>query len=106
MKAGWAVATTESPSPQPSAQATPHNRKSKLTYNPAPKYPPEARVSRISGSGRFRIIFSADGAARDVQVIQSTGKPVLDQAAAESLRQWKSEPGHEWSAVVPITFKP
>ncbi len=106
MKARWATALTESPSPQPSAQAMPHNRTSILTYNPAPKYPPEARVSRISGSGRFRIIFSADGAVRDVQVIQSTGKPVLDQAAAESLRQWKSEPGHEWSAVVPITFKP
>ncbi|PYK38787.1 MAG: hypothetical protein DME49_06765, partial [Verrucomicrobia bacterium] len=54
----------------------------------------------------FRIIFSADGAARDVRVIESTGKPVLDQAAADSLRQWKSEPGHEWSVVVPITFKP
>ena len=111
-KARWAAASIESsspqpnPSPQPSARAAADNRKSKLTYNPAPRYPPEARLSRISGSGRFRIIFSADGEARDVRVIQSTGKPVLDQAAADSLRQWKSEPGHEWSVVVPITFKP
>ncbi len=107
-KARWAAASIESPSPQPnpSARAAGDNRKSKLTYNPAPRYPPEARLSRVSGSGRFRIIFSADGAARDVQVIQSTGKSVLDQAAADSLRQWKSESGHEWSVVVPITFKP
>ena len=111
-KPRWAAANSESlspqpnPSPQPSARAAGENRKSKLTYNPAPRYPPEARLSRVSGSGRFRIIFSADGAARDVRVIESTGKPVLDQAAADSLRQWKSEPGHEWSVVVPITFKP
>ena len=107
-KAHWAAAKTESPSPEasPAVQATPDNRKSKLTYNPAPKYPPEARVSRISGSGRFRITFSTEGEARDVQVIQSTGKSVLDQAAADSLRQWKAEPGREWSVVVPITFKP
>jgi TonB family protein len=107
-KARWAAASSPqpNPSPQPSARAAADNRKSKLTYNPAPKYPPEARLSRISGSGRFRIIFSADGEARDVRVIQSTGKPVLDQAAADSLRQWRSEPGHEWSVVVPITFKP
>jgi len=111
-KARWAAASSGSlspqpnPSPQPSARAAGENRKSKLTYNPAPRYPPDARLSRVSGSGRFRIIFSADGAARDVRVIESTGKPVLDQAAADSLRQWKSEPGHEWSVVVPITFKP
>ncbi len=111
-KARWAAASSEflspqpNPSPQPSARAAGENRKSKLTYNPAPRYPAEARLSRVSGSGRFRIIFSADGAARDVRVIESTGKPVLDQAAADSLLQWKSEPGHEWSVVVPITFKP
>ena len=112
-KAHWAAAAaTESPPPQssppspPPVRAAQDNRKSKLTYNPAPKYPPEARLSRVSGSGRFRIIFSAEGEARDVQVIESTGKAVLDQAAAASLRQWKAEPGHEWSVVVPITFKP
>ena len=104
----WAAATTESPSPspQPSVRATAANRKSKLTYNPPPKYPAEARFSRVSGSGRFRITFSADGEAREVQVIESTGKSVLDQAATASLRQWKSESGHEWSVVVPITFQP
>ena len=104
----WAASTTESPSPspQPSVRATAANRKSKLTYNPPPKYPAEARFSRVSGSGRFRVTFSANGEARDVQIIESTGKSVLDQAARASLRQWKSEPGHEWSVVVPITFQP
>jgi hypothetical protein len=31
---------------------------------------------------------------------------VLDQAAVSALHDWRSEPGREWSLVVPITFKP
>lgn len=106
----WVAVANESPSPLPSPSVQPpkagDNRKLKLTYNPVPKYPPEARSARVSGSGRFRVTFSTGGEARDVQVIESTGKSVLDQAATASLRQWKSEPGHEWSLVVPITFEP
>ena len=60
----------------------------------------------MSGAGRFRITFGADGVAKDVQIVQSTKQPILDQAAVTAFRQWKSEPGHEWSVVIPITFKP
>ena len=106
----WVAAANESPSPLPSPSGPPpkatDNRKLKLTYNPAPKYPSEARYSRVRGSGRFRVTFGTGGEATEVQVIESTGKSVLDQAATASLRQWKSEPGHEWSLVVPITFEP
>ena len=105
----WAAA--ESPSPSPQQTATPlvqDNRRLKVIYNPAPRYPAEARFSGspIRGSGRFRVIFNANGQAKDVQVLQSTGRPVLDQAAMTALRQWKSQPGHEWSVLVPITFEP
>jgi len=112
----WAAAAIEPASPQPSPSLQPpvktvalNNRKSKLVYNPSPKYPVEARFSHfgpVKGSGRFRVIFSANGEAQDVKTVESTGNDILDQAALSALRQWKSEPGREWRILVPITFQP
>jgi len=95
-----------SPTPLPRASLPPSGRAARLVYNPAPKYPAEARSSSLKGSGRYRVIFDASGQAKDVQVVESTGKDVFDQSALASLRQWKSEPGREWSLVVPVTFQP
>jgi TonB family protein len=100
--ARWAGAEAESPTP------TPTPKKLRIVFNPAPVYPEQARRANppIGGSGRFRIVFDANGQAREVQIVRPTGQSTLDQAAVEALRQWKSEPGHEWSLVVPITFRP
>jgi TonB family protein len=100
--ARWAGAEAESPTPTPSP------KKLRIVSNPAPVYPQEARRANppIGGSGRFRIIFGANGDAREVQVLRSTGQSILDQAALDAFQQWKSEPGREWSLVVPITFRP
>jgi TonB family protein len=97
--ARWAKTSETSPSPRP----TP---KPRLVYAPQPEFPAEARNhSGISRSGRFRVSFDAHGNARNVQIIQSTGNGLLDQATIGALRQWKSTPGHEWFATVPITFQ-
>jgi TonB family protein len=97
--ARWAKTSEASPSPRPSP-------KPRLVYAPQPEFPPEARTrSGISRSGRFRVSFDAHGNARNVQVIQSTGNGLLDQATIGALRQWKSTPGREWFATVPITFQ-
>jgi TonB family protein len=104
--ARWAVAEPETPTPSPSPTAV--ARRLKVIYNPAPKYPGEARFAAapIRGSGRFRVIFAATGQVKTVETITSTGRPILDQAAFNALRQWKSEPGHEWTILVPISFEP
>jgi TonB family protein len=97
--ARWAKTSETSPSPRP----TP---KPRIVYAPQPEFPAEARNhSGIARSGRFRISFDAHGNARNVQVVQSTGNGPLDQATIGALRQWKSTPGHEWFATVPITFQ-
>jgi TonB family protein len=100
--ARWAGTEAESPSPTPSP------KKLRIVSNPAPVYPQQARRANppIGGSGRFRIVFGANGDAREVQVVRSTGQSILDQAAVEALHQWRSEPGREWSLVVPMTFRP
>ena len=79
-------------------------RGSKLIYAPLPRYPTNARQSPTA-SGSYRVLFDANGHATAVQTVHSTNNPVLDQAALSALHEWRSEPGREWSLVVPITFK-
>lgn len=94
----WAEA---SPSP-----TKPPKRKGKILFNPAPSYPSEAYNAAIKGTGHFRIVFDTDGHAKNVQIVSSTGAAVLDRAAMSAFQQWKSDPGPEWSIVVPVSFQP
>jgi TonB family protein len=90
---------TPTPSPRPTL-------KPRLVYAPAPGFPSEVRSRPgATWSGRFRLNFNARGNVINVQVIQSTGNNVLDQSALSTLRQWKSAPGQEWAATVPVTFQ-
>ena len=91
------VTPTQSPRPTP---------KPRLVYAPAPAFPSEVRSGPgATWSGRFRLNFNARGNVSNVQVIQSTGNNVLDQSALSTLRQWKSAPGQDWVATVPVTFQ-
>jgi TonB family protein len=89
--------------PTPSPRPTP---KPRLVYAPAPAFPSEVHSRPgATWSGRFRLNFNARGNVTNVQVIQSTGNNVIDQSALSTLRQWKSAPGQEWGATVPVTFQ-
>jgi TonB family protein len=91
------------PTPTPAQRPTP---KPRLVYAPAPAFPSEVRSRPgASWSGRFRLNFNARGNVTNIQIIQSTGNNFLDQSALSTLRQWKSAPGQEWVATVPVTFQ-
>ena len=79
--------------------------KSRLIYAPAPAFPPQASRPGVSGTGRFRLTFDANGNVTNVQVIQSTGNLLFDDAATRTLRQWRSSPGQGWAVTVPVTFQ-
>jgi TonB family protein len=101
----WAAAPQESPTATPTPRAA-----RRVLSNPAPRYPNEARSIRIGpnrGSGKYRVTFDVNGNVKNVQVVTSTGQPILDRAAVDGLRQWKAEPGaNDWTVMVPITFQP
>ncbi len=87
-------------------RATPRpTPKPRLVYAPAPAFPPQASRPGISGTGRFRLSFDAQGNVTNIQVIQSTGNRVFDDAAIRTLQQWKSSPGQGWAVTVPVTFQ-
>ena len=98
-KPRWPQTAEASPTPRP----TP---KPRIVYEPAPPFPPEGRVRPGEPrSGRFRLSFDTKGNVRNIQIIQSTGDGLFDQAAMSGLRRWKSTPGVEWAATVPVTFQ-
>jgi TonB family protein len=102
-KPRWSEIAQPGVTPTPAPRPTP---KPRLVYAPAPAFPSEVRSRRgVAWSGRFRLSFNARGNVTNVQVVQSTGNNVLDQSALSTLRQWKSAPGQEWAATVPVTFQ-
>src|SRR5437588_6853886 len=108
--ATWQTLRTPTASPTATRSPTPAKiplRGSKLIYAPVPRYPVNAKQlgGGVQGSGSFRVLFDATGHAVAVQTLRSTGNSSLDEAAVSALHEWRSEPGREWSLVVPITFK-
>ena len=102
-KPRWPEVARAVVTPTPAPRPTP---KPRLVYAPAPAFPSEVRSrSGAAWSGRFRLNFNARGNVTNVQVVQSTGNIVIDQSALNTLRQWKSAPGQEWAATVPVTFQ-
>lgn len=72
---------------------------------PRPEYPYEARRARITGNGIAMIaVDPANGVVTDVMMSQSTGSPVLDNAAISGFRRWRFKPGTASQVRVPITF--
>lgn len=49
-------------------------------------YPDEARRQRLYGSLRLLVAINRDGTLREVQVLESSGQPILDQAALRIVR--------------------
>src|SRR5881394_2531958 len=91
--------STRTPVPRP----TP---KPRLVYAPAPAFPRDAHVRPgVAWSGRFSLSFDSRGNVTKVQIVRSTGNEALDRAAISTLRQWKSAPGGDWAATVPVTFQ-
>ena len=98
VQASWPATAEKSATPR----ATP---KPRLVYAPAPAFPPSASVPGLSGTGRFRLTFDAQGNVTNIQLVQSTGNRVFDESAIRTLRQWKCSPGQGWAVTVPVTFR-
>ncbi|HEX8078433.1 MAG TPA: TonB family protein [Chthoniobacterales bacterium] len=72
---------------------------------PRPEYPYEARRSKITGSGVcVMTVDSGSGAVTSAEMAQSTGSPILDNAATSAFRRWRFKPGTVSKVRTPITF--
>lgn len=97
----------------PPAATVPISPASAAAYlnNPEPAYPSRARREGLEGTVRLAVLVTADGHAGKVEIRQSSGAPVLDEAALTAVRSWRfvpakrgREPVEDW-VQIPIVFR-
>ena len=97
-------ASTLTPAPSPNIMSD--SLKARALSAPRPEYPYEARSRHITGSGV--VIMTIDvstGAVTDASMAQSTGSPILDNAAVSAFRRWRFKPGTTQSKLrIPINY--
>jgi protein TonB len=95
------TATTQKPvaKPPPPAAATVRVPPKQNPRRPYPitddDYPPQSKRLGEEGVTRVRLLVLPDGSIGDVQVVQSSGFPRLDETAVRKLKRWKVMPGTE-----------
>src|ERR1043166_1213289 len=98
-------ATAQKFTPIKAAAMSMSQAKALAINSPRPPYPYEARSKRITGSGIITAtVDPASGSVTDASVAQSTGSPILDDAAVSTFRRWRFRPGSVSKVRIPITF--
>ncbi|NIK32948.1 protein TonB [Xanthomonas arboricola] len=98
-------------SQQPTAPAVAPTELAALK-TPPPEYSPQLACAGIGGTSVLRVVVGVEGTPTDVSVAQSSGQPVLDEAAQSRVREWKFRAAtRNGQAVpqtiqVPVAFKP
>lgn len=78
--------------------------KAAMIFKPPIAYPYEARRSKVTGSGVIVVSVGPDGSVGDASMGQSTGSPILDNAATSAFRRARFKPGTVPRVKIPITF--
>jgi len=71
---------------------------------------PQLRIDAAEGRVVLRILVQSDGSAGQVSVVESSGSPVLDEAALRAAAEWAfapatrdGQPVEAW-AIIPVRF--
>lgn len=82
-----------------------------LADNPPPAFPAEAIRNRWEGVVMLRLRIAKSGKVEKVEVIGSSGHPLLDQAAVKAVSRWRGKPALRWGQAIesvetlPIRFR-
>lgn len=85
--------------------------KASYLHNPKPEYPSIARSREWVGLVKLHVLISAQGLSEKVELKESSGHDILDEAAIEAVKNWRFVPAKRgqtaiahWQ-IVPINFK-
>jgi protein TonB len=82
-----------------------------LLANPKPVYPKRARKQGVEGRVLLRVLVGTTGESLDVTTLQSSGHPILDEAANQAVQKWRFVPAQRAGLPVvaaldiPIVFR-
>ncbi|MBV6850529.1 energy transducer TonB [Xanthomonas euvesicatoria] len=99
-------------SPQQAAAPTVAPTELAALKTPPPEYSPQLACAGVGGTTVLRVVVGTQGTPTDVSVAQSSGQPVLDEAARTRVREWQFRAAtRNGQAVpqtiqVPVSFKP
>jgi TonB family protein len=71
-------------------QSARRTRSGRLIHRVEPRYPEQARAQNLEGAVVLDVQIGADGAVRNITVLQ--GDPLLAAAAVDAVRQWQYRP--------------
>lgn len=82
-----------------------------LLANPKPVYPKRARKQGLEGRVLLRVLVGTTGESLNVTTLQSSGHPILDEAASQAVQKWRFIPAQRAGLPVataldiPIVFR-
>jgi len=94
------------PHPVPAASGA-HGKarnNSRVLYSVMPKVPMVARAEGFHGDGFFQFVLRPDGTVLRVDVLRSTGHPILDDATVAAMLKWRFTPGTPTYIRVPVGY--
>ena len=80
------------------------HQKARAIYAPRPRIPGIAVSRHLRGDGYFQMHVRPDGIVSKVDVLQSTGHKILDDATVAALLKWRFEPGTKSEVRIPFTY--
>jgi TonB family protein len=89
-----------------SAQSGEATLKAAMISTPRPDYPEEASVRHVAGCGLYQIDIDAKtGVALRVDILQSSGHPLLNRAVINGPMRWRAKPGGLRVVKIPVCFE-
>ena len=82
------------------------NTKGRAIKTVTPVYPPLALENGIEGSVTRRVMVAPNNRIRSVEVVESSGSPLLDKAAIAAARQYRFQAATRGGKRVPTVFLP
>jgi protein TonB len=106
----WPGAAPPSGPPASAARGTVTSAKPRYRSNPPPEYPIPSRRRREEGVVLLNVVVRPDGLPATISLNRSSGYPMLDRAALDTVARWTFEPARaagvpvSSTAVIPIRF--
>jgi protein TonB len=96
---GGAVGVAAIPAVRESTQLRP------MPGNPKPTYPQQDRLLKRQGTAVLKAYIKNDGSVGQVLLEQSSGSPLMDEAAVNTYKRWRYYPGQEGPVRHRIAFQ-